>query len=236
MRQLEGKVRRALDMYGMIDAGDRVGVGVSGGKDSLALLCLLAALRRYYQTPYELVALSLDPCFGGAQTDFAPVTALCESLGVEHIVKRTNLGEVVFETRAESNPCSLCARMRRGALHDLCVANGCNKIALGHHMDDAVETFFMNLFHEGRVASFSPKSYLSKKNITLIRPLVLCTEAELRNAAARSALPVVKSRCPRDGYTERQRMKEFIAQKETDYPGFLRRTFTALQSAHISGF
>ncbi|MEA5050721.1 MAG: ATP-binding protein [Oscillospiraceae bacterium] len=236
MRQLEGKVRKALDMYDMLGAGDRVGVGVSGGKDSLALLCVLAALRRYYPKPYELVAFSLDPCFGGIETDFAPVTALCGSLGIEHVVKRTNLGEIVFETREESNPCSLCARMRRGALHDLCVANGCGKLALGHHMDDAVETLFMNLFHEGRIASFSPKSYLSRKNITLIRPLVLCTEAEVRNAAARAALPVVKSRCPKDGYSERQRMKDFIAEKEAEYPGFLQRTFTAMQSAHVSGF
>lgn len=235
MRQLEGKIRKAIEAYSLIDDGDVIGVGISGGKDSLALLCGLAALRKYYPKSFRLVALTLDPCFQNKETDFSKITALCEELGVPHIIKRTNLFEIIFEIRKEKNPCSLCARMRRGALHDLCVENGCNKIALGHNMDDVVETFFMNLFNEGRISALAPKSYPPRKNLTMIRPLVFCGEGEVANAVRRSALPVVKSTCPMDGHSERQRLYDFITQKGKEYPGFLRRTFTALQGGNISG-
>lgn len=235
MKRLQSKIRKACDQYELIAEGDRIAVGVSGGKDSLALLVGLCELRRYYPQHFELTALSLDPCFGNRPADYSAITALCASYGVQHIVKRTNLAEVIFDIRQEKNPCALCARMRRGALHDLCVEHGLNKIALGHHLNDAVETFYMNLFHEGRLASFAPKSYLSRKDLYLIRPLILCEESEVANAAARSHLPVLKSACPQDGHSERQTIKEFIAAKEKDYPGFLRRTFTAMQSADISG-
>ncbi len=235
MRQLEGKIRKATECYSLIEDGDVIGVGVSGGKDSLALLSGLSALRGYYPKSFSLVALTLDPRFGNADADFSAVSALCESLGVRHIIKRTNLSEIIFDIRKEKNPCSLCARMRRGALHDLCVENGCNKIALGHNMDDVVETFFMNLFNEGRLAAFAPSTYLSRKNITMIRPLIFCEEREIENAVRRSELPVVKSACPMDGHSERQRLLDFLTEKEKDYPGFLRRTFTALQSGNVSG-
>lgn len=235
VRQLEGKIRKAVELYNLIRDGDCVGVGVSGGKDSLALLCGLSALRSYYPKSFSVKAIALDPCFGNKQADFSAVTKLCDTLGVEHIIKRTNLSEIIFDIRKEKNPCSLCARMRRGALHDLCVENGCNKIALGHNMDDVVETFYMNLFHEGRVAAFAPSTYLSRKDITMIRPLILCEENEVANAAKRSSLPVVKSLCPMDGFSERENIKNFIAEKEKEYPGFLVRTFTALQVGNISG-
>ena len=235
MRQLEGKIRKAIECYSLIEDGDVIGVGVSGGKDSLALLSGLAALRAYYPKNYSLVALTLDPCFGGSPADFSKITALCDSLNVQHIIKRSNLAEIIFDIRKEKNPCSLCARMRRGALHDLCIEHGCNKIALGHNMDDVVETFFMNLFNEGRIAAFSPSSYLSRKNLTMIRPLIFCEEREVENAVIRSCLPVVKSACPMDGHSERQRLLDFITEKEKDYPGFLQRTFTALQGGNVSG-
>ena len=235
MRQLESRARKALEIYHMIEEGDRVAVGVSGGKDSVALLYTLAALRRYYPKSFTLTAFTLDPCFGGVQTDYGPIEALCRELSVPYYIRRTDLGEIIFETRKEKNPCSLCARTRRGALHDLCVAHNCNKLALGHHMDDAVETFFLNLFYEGRIGAFSPVTYLSRKDITVIRPLILCTESDIVNAVRRAELPAVKSLCPRDGVSERQRMKEFIAAQEREHPGFLTRTFTALTRAHISG-
>ncbi len=235
MKRLQSKLRKACEAYRLIEGGDRVAVGVSGGKDSLALLVALCEYRRYAPASFSVTALTLDPCFGGRQTDYGAVTALCARYGVPHIIKRTNLAEVVFEIRREKNPCALCAKMRRGALHDLCLAQGCNKIALGHHLDDAVETFFLNLFYEGRIAAFAPKSYLSRKKLTMIRPLILCEEREIANAAARAALPVVKSACPMDGTSRRQAIKEFIAQKETEYPGFLHRTFTALQNGDVSG-
>ncbi len=234
MRRIEGKIRKACDMYDLITDGDRIAVGVSGGKDSLALLAGLAGLSRYADKVFSLVAISLDPCFGGQPTDYDPVTQFCAQYGIEHHIKRTNLGEILFDIRNEAHPCSLCARMRRGALHNMSQALKCNKIALGHHMDDAVETLFLNLFHEGRLDAFSPKTYLSRKEITMIRPLILCTEREIQSAATRAALPIVKSKCPVDGATERQRIKEFIQQRERDFPGFLQRTFTAMQRGNIS--
>ncbi len=234
MRQIESRARKACETYNMIADGDKIAVGVSGGKDSVALMCALSGLMRYYPKKFSLMAFTLDPCFGGAETDYSEITALCEGLNIPYIIKRTDLGKVVFKDRAEKNPCSLCARMRRGALHDLCVEHGCNKLALGHHMDDAVETFFLNLFHEGRVAAFSPVTYLSRKDITMIRPLILCTENDIINACKRAKLPIVKSICPKDGHSERQAMKEFIVAKDNEYPGFLKRTFTALSGAHVS--
>lgn len=234
MKRTEGKIRKACEIYNMIDAGDHIAVGVSGGKDSVALLAGLAALRRYYSKDFTLTALTLDPCFGRRPTDYSAITQLCRQYDIEHHIKVTNLGEVIFDIRREHNPCALCARMRRGALHDLCVAHGCNKIALGHHMDDAVETLFLNLFHEGRIAAFAPVTYLSRKDITQIRPLILCTEQEIAADVRRRGLPVVKSACPMDGVSQRQHIKEFIQQKEEEYPGFLHRTFTAMQQADVS--
>lgn len=236
MERLEGRVRRACEQYGMIAEGDRIAVAVSGGKDSFALLCCLANLRRYYEHGFSLCAITADGRFSGSDTDFSSVTALCDSLGVEHIIKRTNIGEVVFDIRDEKNPCSLCARLRRGSLHDICVERGFNKIALGHHMDDAVETFFMNLFNEGRVGCFSPVSYLSRKDITQIRPLVFCTEREIAAAVVRRGLVAVRSGCKRDGESERQAIKEFIAAQNKLYPDFLTRTFGAMMRSHIGGF
>ncbi len=235
MKRLQSKLRKACEIYDLIQSGDHVGCGVSGGKDSLALLVALCEYRRYAPTPFELTAVTLDPCFGGVEADYTAITALCAQYGVRHVIKRTTLAEIIFEIRQEKNPCALCARMRRGALHDLCKELGCNKIALGHHMNDAVETFFMNLFREGRIAAFSPKSYLSRKDLWMIRPLILCEESEIVNAVARGGLPVLKSSCPKDGHSERENMKQFVAQKETEFPGFLNRTFTAMQNGDVSG-
>lgn len=228
-------MRRACETYGLIKPGDRIGVGVSGGKDSLAMLVALAGYRRYAKVDFELMAFSVDPQFFGSPGDYSAITALCEELGVRHIIKRSNLYDVVFEQRKESNPCALCAKMRRGMLHDMCKENGCNKLALGHHLDDAVDTFYMNLFNEGRIASFSPLTYLSRKDLWAIRPLVLCTESEVAAAVAKAQLPVLKSACPKDKHSEREEIKKYVAMMEQRYPGFLNRTFTALQNAHISG-
>lgn len=219
----------------MIEPGDRVAVGLSGGKDSAVLLYALARYKNYTKRPFSLLAVTIDPVFGGEPADYGELARYCESLGVEHVVKRTNIGEVVFEQRREKNPCSLCARMRRGALHDVVVARGFNKLALGHHMDDAVETFFLNLFHEGRLGAFQPVTYLSRKDITMIRPLILCAERDVAAATRRETLPVVKSRCPADGNTERERIKEFCAEMESRHRGFLRRTFGAMQRGDLSG-
>ena len=236
MQKILGYMRKAIQEYDLIQNGDRICVGVSGGKDSLVLLQGLILLRRFIGIDYELVAVTLDPNFNGIPGDFSSVDHLCKDAGVEYHVLKTQIGEIVFDVRKETNPCSLCARMRRGALHDATLAHGCNKIALGHNYDDAVETFMMNLFTEGRIGCFSPKSYLSRKNIHLIRPLVFAPEKEIRKAAAKNELNVVKSRCPADGHTNRQRTKEFIAEMEHKDHGFKDRIFGAMKRSNIDGW
>lgn len=236
MKETEGRVRKAVTDYGLIEEGDRVAVGVSGGKDSVALLWCLARLREYGQIPFELTAVIADPCFGKEKTDYSPIERLCEELGADCRIRRTDIGKVIFEDRHEHNPCSLCARMRRGILHDMAKECGCGKIALGHHKDDVVETFLLNLLHEGRIGSFAPKAYLSRKDLTMIRPLVLCEEKEIAAAVKRAGLPVVKSRCPEDGFSERQRVKDFITKMEKEEPGFRNKIFGALQRGNISGY
>ena len=236
MQEIMGYIRRAVEEYRMIEDGDTVAVGVSGGKDSVALLAGLAGVRRFVGIDFTLKAVTLDNCFNGEEGDFSPIADLCGSLGVEYILRRTDIGQIIFGERGESNPCSLCARMRRGVLHDTAKANGCNKIALGHHFDDAVETFLMNLFNEGRIGCFSPVSYLSRKDLTMIRPLIFATEREVRNAVNRAGLPVVKSKCPVDGCTERQWTKEFLYDMEKTHPGSTKRIFGAIRRGHVSGW
>jgi len=236
MQKILGYMRKAIQEYNLINDGDRICVGVSGGKDSLVLLQGLILLRRFIGIDYELVAVTLDPGFNGERGDYSPVTKLCEDAGVEYHIIETQIGEIVFDVRKETNPCSLCARMRRGALHDATLKYGCNKIALGHNYDDAVETFMMNLFTEGRIGCFSPISYLSRKQIHLIRPLVFAPEREIRRAAQKNELNVVKSKCPADGHTNRQRMKEFIADKEREDHGFKDRIFGAMKRSNIDGW
>jgi len=235
MQKILGAMRRAITDYNMIEEGDAIALGISGGKDSLALLVGLARLREFYGAHYRLVALSVDPCFDGKPADYTAITALCEQLGVPHVIRRSNLWEILFVTREESNPCSLCARMRRGMLHNMAREAGCNKIALGHHRDDAVETFVMNLFYEGRVGCFSPVSYLSRKDITMIRPLCLCSERDIISAVRREELPVMGKTCPVDGATTRQKTKQWlIAMEKGDYPGITKRMFGAMRRGNIS--
>lgn len=234
MQQIAGYMRKAIEEYGMIESGDHLAVGISGGKDSLALLWGLCALREYMGTDFCITAVTLDPCFSGEESDFSAVAALCERLGVPYILRRTDIGPIIFDIRKEQNPCSLCARMRRGALHDICLEIGANKLALGHNRDDAVETFMMNLFREGRIGCFSPVTWLSRKEITAIRPLVFAPEAEILRAVRRAGLPVVKSRCPVDKTTGRQRTKDWLAQMEQSDPGLCKRLFGAMKRAGVS--
>lgn len=236
MQKIIGYMRRAVADYNMLEAGDSVAVGVSGGKDSVTLLCGLARLRSILGFPFTVTAVTLDPGFGGKQTDYSAIEALCRELDVPYIIKRTEIGAIVFDIRNEENPCSLCARMRRGALHDATKEAGCNKVALGHHYDDAVETFMMNLFNEGRVACFQPVTYLSRKDITMIRPLVYVPERDIKSTVNRCGLPVVKSVCPADGATERERVKQYLVQLETERKGIKKRLFGAMVRGHISGW
>ena len=236
MKKLLSLTRAAVDKYNMIEAGDKIAVGVSGGKDSLALLYALAKLRDFYPKPFSLVAVTLDYQFNGVAEDYTEIEALCKELKVKYIVRRTNLWEVIFETRKEKNPCSLCAKMRRGLLHDTAVANGCNKVALGHHMDDAAETFLMNLFNGGKIGCFSPVSYLSNKKLYLIRPLIFAYEKDVAAAARQANLPVVKSRCPMDKVSNRQNMKDLLRSLEKDYPAVRKKIVGALERSHIDSW
>lgn len=229
-------MRKAIQEFDLIQDGDKIAVGVSGGKDSLVLLEGLVRLKRFIGIDYEVTAITLDPRFGGIDRDYSSVEEMCQRLGVDFILKRTHIGEIVFDVRQETNPCSLCARMRRGALHDAAKEAGCNKIALGHNYDDAVETFVMNLFNEGRLGCFAPKSYLSRKDITMIRPLVFAPEKEVRNAAKRSGLEVVKSKCPADGHTSREETKRFLAERNKADKGFSDRIFGAVRRAGLDGW
>lgn len=236
MQRVLGYMRKAIHEFGLIENGDRIVVGVSGGKDSVALLAGLKGLQRFIGIDFEIVAVTLDPGFEQKWTDYTRIEQLCASLEIPYVIKRTQIGEIVFDHRKEKSPCSLCARMRRGALHDVAVEQGCNKVALGHHYDDAVETFLMNLFHEGRLGCFSPKSYLSNKKLWLIRPLVFAPEQEIIKAVRKNNLPVVKSKCPVDGFTARQKAKEFFKAQELENPGITYRMFGAMRRAGLDGW
>ena len=234
MKRMLSFLRRAVDDYEMIDDGDRIAVGVSGGKDSLALLAVLSEMRRFYPKKYDIVAITIDMGFEGA--DFSEIQKFCDSLDVKYVVEPTQIAKIIFDVRKESNPCSLCAKMRRGSLHAAAVREGCNKVALGHHYDDAVETFMMNLFFEGRLGCFSPKSYLSNRKITLIRPLLYATEKDVNYFANKRSLPVQTSLCPEDKHTERENMKNLLASIERENKGVKHRIFNAMCKGEIDGF
>lgn len=229
-------MRAAMEKYNMIEEGDIVAVGVSGGKDSLALLYALSEMRRFYPVKYEVKAITADMRFFGEKTDFSEITKLCEKLGVEHIIRETELYHIIFETRKEKNPCSLCARMRRGILHDMTKESGCTKLALGHHMDDAAETFMMNLLSGGTIESFRPVTYLSRKDLTMIRPMIFATEKEVLSASKKMNLPTVESPCPMDKTSNRNNMKELLKSLEKDYPAIKEKIIGGMEKANISGW
>ena len=234
MKKITSYIRRAIEDYDMIADGDRVAVGISGGKDSLALAGALAQLSRYYPKRFTVIGLTLDM---GYRSDYSKIKEYCESFGIEYKVKYTNIKEVVFDLRNEKNPCSLCAKMRRGALNDFAIEEGCRRVALGHHNDDVLETFFLSLLYEGRVNCFAPVTNLDRCGIYQIRPMIYVPERDIRGVMKRHNLPVIKSSCPADGATKRQYMKELIARldRETN-PGLKKRLFTAVANSGIEGW
>lgn len=233
LKHILSYTRRAVTDYDMIAEGDRIAVGVSAGKDSLTLLYALAALRRFYPVKFTLCAITIDMGFG---MDFTPIADLCRALDVEYHVIETQIAHIIFDVRRESNPCSLCAKMRRGSLHHAAKALGCNRVALGHHFDDVVETFMLNLFHEGRIGCFQPVTYLSRSDLYLIRPLIYCPEKDVRYFASKVDLPVIQSPCPADGHTERESMKQLLRTLDREHKGLRYRIFGAIQRAGIDGF
>lgn len=227
MQRMMGLMRRCIDDYRMIEPNDKIAVGVSGGKDSLTLLALLAALREYYPQPYDLTAITIDMGLPGM--DFAPVEDFCARLGVPYRRVPTQIGPIIFEYRREKNPCSMCAKMRRGALNQALLEQGFHKVALGHHYDDAVETFLMSLLFEGRLSCFQPVTYLDRSGVTQIRPMLYLTESMVRNFAAEQQLPVVHNVCPSDKHTKRQEIKNLIVTLSATYPDLKNRVFGAMQ-------
>ena len=234
MKRTVSLIRRAIEDYGLIDEGDKIAVGVSGGKDSLVLLNALAELSHYYPKKFEVMGLTLDL---GYNADYSAVQAMCDKIGVEYKIKKTNFKEIIFDIRKESNPWSLCAKMRRGALNDMALENGCKKVALGHHNDDVLETFFLSLIYEGRINCFSPSTYLDRTGITQIRPMIYVRERDIRGIVRKYDIPVVHNPCPANGVTKREYMKNLIRQieKETT-PGLRKRLFHAIQYSGIEGW
>ena len=226
MQKLMGMVRRCVEDYHMIQNGDRIAVGVSGGKDSLVLLRLLAALREYNSNPFELEAITIDMGLG---MDFSGIDTMCGELNVPYTVVKTEIGPIIFDYRKEKNPCSMCAKMRRGALNQALLDRGLNKLALGHHYDDAVETFMMNLLFEGRIGCFQPVTNLDRTGIIQIRPMLYISEKTADNFAQRMKLPVVENRCPADKVTKRTEVKELIYDLSARYPELKDRIFGAMQ-------
>lgn len=214
LQKLLSKARRAAEDYNMIEEGDKIAVGLSGGKDSVTLLQILATMRRFYPKKYEVVAISVDMGLGLDEKEVEAVKELCKELDVEYIVEPTHIGEIVFDIRKEANPCSLCANMRRGALNNTAVKHGCNKVALGHHADDLIETLFLSLFYESRISTFSPVTKLERKNITVIRPMIYIREKEI--AAFAKDKPIIHNPCPANKHTKRQYVKDLLKSLEKD--------------------
>ena len=228
LQRVLSEVRKAVDDYRMIAEGDKIAVGISGGKDSLTLLYALSGLRRFYPHPFELVAVTVD--LGFANLDLSELKKLCEKLEVPYTVIKTQIGQIVFEQRQENNPCALCAKMRKGALNEAMKQLGCNKIAYAHHMDDVVETMMLSLLYEGRFHTFSPVTYLDDTGLTVIRPLIYMKEADVIGFVRKYEVPVVKSPCPADGHTKREYVKQLLKQLNTENPGVKQRMFTAIQN------
>lgn len=234
LQQLLSFTRKAVDEYQMIQEGDHIAVGISGGKDSLTLLYALHGLKRFYPNKFELSAITVD--LGYEEFDLNPVHELCQELGVPYKVVKTDIAHILFEERKESNPCSLCAKMRKGALNDAVKEMGCNKVAYAHHKDDIIETMLLSLIFEGRFHSFSPKTYLDRMDLTVIRPIMFVDEADVIGFKNKYNLPVVKSKCPVDGYTKRQYAKELVRQLNTEHPGAKNKMFTAILNGDIEGW
>ena len=234
LQQVLSITRRAVDDFQMIQAGDKIAVGVSGGKDSLTLLYALHGLARFYPRPFTIEAITVDLGFEGVSME--PIQKLCDELGIHYTVVSTDIYKIIFEDRKESNPCSLCAKMRKGALNEVAKELGCNKVAYAHHKDDAVETMLLSLIFEGRFHTFSPVTYWDRMGLTLIRPLIYMEEMDVIGFQNKYELPVVKNRCPADGRTKREYAKNLVHQLDAEHPGAKDRIFRAIVNSGLKGW
>jgi len=224
MQRILSQMRRAIDEYNLIEEGDKIAVGVSGGKDSLVLLKALALYKRFAPYSFEIIAITID-MFAG-KSDFSEISKLCEELKVEYHIINSDIYQIVFEERKESNPCSLCAKLRRGMLNTNAIQLNCNKLALGHSSDDVTHTFLLSLFYEGRLSTFLPKLYMDRTGMTVIRPLILTDERDIKSVA--KTLPVKKSDCPADKHTKREYVKDLIKEIHKEIPFAKDRIFSAI--------
>lgn len=234
LQQVLSRVRKAVDDYGMIQEGDKIAVGISGGKDSLTLLYALAHLRIFYPNKFDIHAITVD--LGFENFDLDKMKDLCEKLNVEYTVVSTEIAEIVFKRRKETNPCSLCAKMRKGALNEKIKELGCNKVAYGHHKNDMVETVLMSMIFESRIHCFSPVTYLDRMDLTVIRPLMYMDEEDIIGFQHKAELPVMKSPCPMDGYTKREYAKDLVKQLDQDHPGARNHMFKAIVEGNLKGW
>ena len=234
LQKLMSLTRKAIDEYQMIEPGDKIAIGISGGKDSLSMLYALHGLKRFYPHPFTLEAITVD--LGFPDFDLSRIQALCESLEIPYNIVKTDIAQIIFDERQESNPCSLCAKMRKGALNEAIKASGCNKIAYAHHKDDVIETMLMSLIFEGRFHSFSPLTYLDRMDLTVIRPLLYVDEKDIIGFRNANNLPTEKSPCPADGYTKRQYAKELVHSLNKENPGARERMFAAILNGDITGW
>ena len=234
LQKLLSYTRRAIDSYEMIDNGDKIAVGISGGKDSLTLLYALAELRRFYPKKFDLIAITVN--LGFDNFDTTKIEQLCKELDVPYYIVDTEIYDIVFNVRKEKNPCSLCAKMRKGALNDYARQIGCNKVAYAHHMDDIIETMFLSMFYEGQFYSFAPVTHLDRSGITVIRPLMYVPEANVIGFLHKYHLPLVKNPCPADGETKREYVKQLVRQINLENPGVKKRIFHAICTGRIEGW
>lgn len=234
LQKLLSLTRKAVDEFQLIDPGDKIAVGVSGGKDSLAMLYALHGLMRFYPNPFTIEVITVDLGHPGFHPE--KIRELCDTLGVPFTLVKTEIAPIIFQERKESNPCSLCAKMRKGALNTAAKELGCNKVAYAHHKDDVVETMLLSLIYEGRFHTFSPKTYLDRMDLTVIRPLLFVDEADVIGFKNKYQLPVEKSPCPVDGYTKRQYAKELLHDIAKENPGTKERMFRAILNSTINGW
>lgn len=234
LQQLYSYTRKALEDYQMIEEGDKIAIGISGGKDSLTLLYALHGLMRFYPKKFSIEAITVD--LGFENLNLAAIGALCDELNINYHIVKTEIADIVFKERKEASPCSLCAKMRKGALNSRALELGCNKIAYAHHKDDVIETMIMSLLYEGRFHSFSPYTYLDKMKLVVIRPLLYINEADIIGFQKKYQLPVVKSPCPMDGNTKRAYAKDLIRKLNIENPGVKERMFRAVLNGHIKGW
>lgn len=234
LQKLLGYIRKAIDDYNMIEQGDKIAVGLSGGKDSVALLIALNSLKQFYPKKFELEAITISLNFDGM--DFLPMINLCKELNINYTIENTFISQIVFDERKEKNPCSLCSKLRKGALNNTAKKLGCNRVALGHNKDDIIQTFFLSLFYESRINTFAPVTFLDRKQIYSIRPLMYAREADVKSFVKDSNLPIIKNLCPANGNTKRTQIKEFIYENEKNYDCFDEKIFGAIKRSNIYGW